>query len=99
MTAIPSVRDLEASLRLIDALGSKDRFSKVQERHWQWFAEVAGLSWAQTRKRVIRMTAQLPSMARRLQAEVIGRDQVLISSFANLIGQRRDLTLRRFTAG
>jgi len=80
-------------------LGSKYRFSEVQERHWQRFAEVAGLSWAQTRKRVIRMAAQLPSMARRLQAEVIDRDQALISTIANLIEQRCDLTLRRFTAG
>jgi hypothetical protein len=65
-------------LRVIDALGSKDRFSKVQERHWQRFAEFAGLSWAQTRKRVIRMAAQLPSMARRLQAEVQAEFRVFV---------------------
>ena len=80
-------------------LGSKYRFSEVQSRHWEKFAEAAGLSWAQTRKRVIRTAAQLPSMARRLQAEDAYRDEALIGDIANLIEQRCDLTLRRFTAG
>ena len=80
-------------------LGSKYRFSEVQSRHWEKFAEAAGLSWAQTRKRVTRMAAQLPSMARRLQAEDAYRDEALIGDIANLIEQRCDLTLRRFTAG
>ena len=80
-------------------LGSKYRFSEVQSRHWEKFAEAAGLSWAQTRKRVTRMAAQLPSMARRLQAEAAYRDAALIGDIANLIEQRCDLSLRRFTAG
>ena len=80
-------------------LGSKYRFSEVQSRHWEKFAEAAGLSWAQTRKRVIRMAAHLPSMARRLQAEAAYRDAALIGDIANLIEQRCDLSLRRFTAG
>ena len=80
-------------------LGSKYRFSEVQSRHWEKFAEAAGLSWAQTRKRVTRMAAQLPSMARHLQAEAAYRDAALIGDIANLIEQRCDLTLRRFTAG
>ena len=80
-------------------LGSKYRFSEVQSRHWEKFAEAAGLSWAQTRKRVIRMAAQLPSMARRMQAEDAYRDEALIGDIANLIEQRCDLILSRFTAG
>ena len=80
-------------------LGSKYRFSEVQSRHWEKFAEAAGLSWAQTRKRVTRMAAHLPSMARRLQAEAAYRDAALIGDIANLIEQRCDLSLRRFTAG
>lgn len=80
-------------------LGSKYRFSEVQSRHWEKFAEAAGLSWAQTRKRVIRTAAQLPSMARRLQAEDAYRDEALIGDIANLIEQRCDLILSRFTAG
>ena len=80
-------------------LGSKYRFSEVQSRHWEKFAEAAGLSWAQTRKRVTRMAAQLPSMARRLQAEDAYRDEALIGDIANLIEQRCDLILSRFIAG
>jgi hypothetical protein len=45
------------------------------------------------------MAAQLPSMARRLQAEDAYRDEALIGDIANLIEQRCDLTVRRFTAG
>ena len=80
-------------------LGSKYRFSEVQVRHWDRFAEAAGLSQAQTRKRLVRMAGQLPSMARRLQAEPDYRDQALIESIVNLIEQRCALTLRRFDAG
>ena len=80
-------------------LGRKYRFSEVQERHWEGFTEAAGLSWAQTRKRLLRMAARLPSVARRLQAEAIYRDEVLIEDIASLIEQRCDLTVRRFNAG
>jgi serine/threonine-protein kinase HipA len=80
-------------------VGSKYRFSEVQVRHWDRFAEAAGLSQAQTRKRLVRMAGQLPSMARRLQAEPDYRDQTLIESIVNLIEQRCALTLRRFDAG
>ena len=80
-------------------LGRKYRFSEVQERHWEGFTEAAGLSWAQTRKRLLRMAARLPSVARRLQAEAIYRDEALIEDIANLIEQRCDLTVRRFNAG
>jgi hypothetical protein len=45
------------------------------------------------------MAGQLPSMARRLQAEPDYRDQTLIESIVNLIEQRCALTLRRFDAG
>ncbi len=76
-------------LRVIDALGSKDRFSEVQERHWQRFAEFAGLSWAQTRKRVIRMAAQLPSMAGRLQAEVQAEFRVFVQNWREALVEER----------
>jgi serine/threonine-protein kinase HipA len=79
-------------------LGSKYRFHEVQGRHWEQFAEAAGLSWAQTRKRVVRMAAQLPLVACRLQAEETYRHAALIGNISNLIQQRCDLTLRRFNA-
>ena len=77
-------------------LGSTYSFGEVQERHWERFAESAGLSWAQTRKRLLLMAAQLPLVACRLQTEAIYRDEALIEEIAKLIEQRCNLTLRRF---
>ena len=75
-------------------LGSKYRFSEVQMRHWERFAQEAGLSWAQTRKRVVGMAEQLPAAARGLQREPAYRDQPMIDRIASLIDQRCALTLK-----
>lgn len=80
-------------------LGSKYRFSEVQGRHWQQFAEAAGLSWAQSRQRLLRTARQLPSLARRLQAEDAYRGEPLVGDITSLIEQRCALTLRRLDAG
>jgi serine/threonine-protein kinase HipA len=77
-------------------LGSKYSFSEVQVRHWDRFAEAAGLSQAQTRKRVVRLAERVPPIARRLQAERPYQDQALIERIVSLIEQRCALTLRRF---
>ena len=61
MTVMPLVRDLGAGFAGDRRTGQQ---GSIQ------LAEVVGLSSAQTRKRVIGMAAQLPSMAHRLQAEV-----------------------------
>jgi serine/threonine-protein kinase HipA len=76
-------------------LGSKYRFSEVQARHWDRFAEAAGLSRAQTRQRVARMARELLAAAWRLQASPGFRDQPLISTITALIEQRSALTTRR----
>lgn len=47
-------------------IGTEYRFSEVEVRHWERFAEAAGLSQAQSRKRVVRMAERLPSAARQL---------------------------------
>ena len=80
-------------------LGSKYSFAEVQVRHWELFAVAAGLSQAQTRKRVVRMAEQLPLSARGLQTESSYRDHALIERIACLIEQRCALTLRRINAG
>lgn len=92
------------SAKMAMKIGSKYRFSELQVRHWDRFAEAAGLSQAQTRKRVLRMARELPSMARHLQAQPTYRDQTyrdqtLIESIVSLIEQRCALTVRRFDAG
>lgn len=45
-------------------LGSKYKFSEVQSRHWEQFAEAAGLARAQTGKRILGMALALPKAAR-----------------------------------
>jgi hypothetical protein len=65
----------------------------------QLFRVAAPSHEAQTRKRVVRMAAQLPLSARRLQTESPNRDQALIECIIGLIEQRCALTLRRFNAG
>lgn len=75
-------------------LGSKYRFSEVQMRHWERFAQEAGLSWAQTRKRVLDMAEQLPAAARSLQRRPAYTDQPLINRIVNVVDQRCALTLK-----
>jgi serine/threonine-protein kinase HipA len=76
-------------------LGGKYRFEELQDRHWKRFAEAAGLSWAQTRKRVLAMASQLPTIAQRLQTDGGYPDVELIQRITGLIEQRCELTLRR----
>jgi serine/threonine-protein kinase HipA len=80
-------------------LGSKYRFSEVQARHWDQFAEAAGLSKAQTKKRVLRMARDLPASARQLQASPPFADQAIIAKIVTLIEQRSALTMRRLFQG
>jgi serine/threonine-protein kinase HipA len=76
-------------------LGSKYKFSEVQARHWEQFAEEAGLSKAQTRKRILLLAKALPTSARRLQMKETFADQPLIEQIVALIEQRSALTVLR----
>ena len=76
-------------------LGSKYKFSEVQARHWAEFAQSAALSAAQTRKRVLRMTRDLPDVARSLQASPRFAGQPIVTRIVSLIEQRSALTERR----
>ena len=49
-------------------IGSKYKFSEVQARHWEQFAEDVGLARAQARKRILELAKLLPPAARKLQA-------------------------------
>ncbi|WP_415878095.1 type II toxin-antitoxin system HipA family toxin [Methylomonas sp. TEB] len=79
-------------------LGGKYKFSEVQARHWDRFAQAAGLSVAQTRKRILGLCQRLPAVARRLQTsadhEFAGNP--VIEQIVQLIEQRAALTVRRF---
>jgi len=80
-------------------LGSKYKFTEVQARHWEQFAQAAGLSKAQTRKRVLQIVQQLPAAARSLQAMQPFAGQPLINKMVELMGQRAALTIRRLSEG
>jgi serine/threonine-protein kinase HipA len=76
-------------------LGGKYKFSEVQARHWAQFADAAGLSKAQTRKRVLRLAQDLPIASRHLQASPAYADQPVVAKIVALIEQRSALTARR----
>lgn len=76
-------------------LGSKYKFSEVEARHWQQFAEAAGLAWAQTRKRILAMARTLPATARALQTKPPFAGEPVIEQIVTLIEQRAALTIRR----
>jgi serine/threonine-protein kinase HipA len=76
-------------------LGSKYKFSEVQARHWAQFAEAAGLSKAQTKKRVLGLAQDLPTAARQLQASPPFAGQSIVARIVALIEQRSALTARR----
>jgi serine/threonine-protein kinase HipA len=79
-------------------LGSKYKFTEVQARHWDQFAQAVGLSPAQTRKRVLRMAHDLPAMARQLQMSDPFCAQPITGRIVVLIEARAALMVTRLTA-
>jgi serine/threonine-protein kinase HipA len=80
-------------------IGSKYAFSEVHARHWAQFAEGAGLTKAQAKRRILELARSLPATARTLQSE---RGQVfagnaVVEQINILIEQRCALTIRRLT--
>jgi serine/threonine-protein kinase HipA len=80
-------------------LGSKYKFSEVELRHWEQFATAAGLSVAQTRKRILELAKQLPLTARKLQSEE-GKGfaiHPIVDQIISLIEQRSAQTIKRLS--
>ena len=79
--------------------GSKYKFSEVQARHWEQFAEGAGFTKAQAKRRILELAKSLPATARKLQADpghgFAGNS--VIEQINTLIEQRCALTVRRLT--
>ena len=78
-------------------IGSKYKFSEVQARHWDQFAEAAGLAKAQAKRRVLSLAKSLPASARKLQSEP-GHNFAgngVVDRIIALIEQRCALTIRR----
>jgi serine/threonine-protein kinase HipA len=81
-------------------IGSKYKFSDVQARHWEQFAEGAGLTKAQAKRRILELAKMLPATARKLQSD-LGQGfagNAVVEQINALIEQRCALTIRRLTA-
>jgi serine/threonine-protein kinase HipA len=78
-------------------IGGKYKFSEVQARHWDQFAEGAGLSKTQARKRILELARSLPLTARKLQTDPHSgfAGHPLVEQITTLIEQRCALTIRR----
>jgi serine/threonine-protein kinase HipA len=78
-------------------LGSKYRFSDVQARHWDQFAQSAGLSATQTRKRIIALAREIPVAAHTLALapNFDVANHPLIGKILSVVDQRCALTLQR----
>ena len=86
--------------RMAMKIGSTYRFSEVQNRHWERFAQEAGLNLAQTRQHILAFARALPATARQLQADP-GRDfagHAIVENIVKLIDRRCALTTKRLNA-
>lgn len=80
-------------------IGNKYKFSEIQARHWEQFAQRGGLAKAQVRRRILELANSLPAMARKLQSAhgLAFAGNVVIDRIIALIDQRCALTIRRLT--
>lgn len=81
-------------------IGSKYKFSEVQARHWEQFAQSAGLGKASARKRILELAKALPGAARSVQQAThtpyVGN--AVVERIVVLIEQRCALTVQRLSA-
>lgn len=80
-------------------IGSKYKFTEVQAQHWEHFAESAGLTKAQAKRRILELAKSLPAAARKLQSDpergFVGHN--VVEQISTVIEQRCALTIRRLT--
>lgn len=86
--------------KLAMKIGSKYKFSEVQARHWDQFAEAVGLGRAQARKRILALARSMPSKAHELQSDPKRgfTGEGVVEQIVGLIEQRCGLTIRRLGA-
>lgn len=83
--------------RMAMKVGSRYRFTELELRHWQQFAEQAGLSPAQVRRRLMTIAKQLPDLAREQLAymQLAGEHHAVLDEVLKVIEHRCALTLKR----
>ena len=80
-------------------IGSKYKFSEVEKRHWEQFAQGVGFTKAQVKRRILELANLLPATARKLQSDP-GHSfagNPVVKQINTLIEQRCALTIRRLT--
>ncbi len=90
----------ELTQKMAMKIGSQYKFSEVHARHWEQFAEEAGLAKPQAKKRIVELAKSLPLTARQLQADPVKGfvQHELVERIVLLIEQRCALTVRRLSA-
>lgn len=81
--------------RMAMKLGSKYKFSELMGRHWEQFADAAGLARAQMRKRVLMMAGVMPEIAADLLTAAPFALSSITERLVETIEQRAKLTARR----
>ena len=81
-------------------IGSKYKFTEVQKQHWEQFAQAAGLSPVQVKKRILTLASLLPSEAVSLRHEFTTHNlnHDLLSEIVGIIEKRCQLTYKRLEA-
>ena len=81
-------------------IGSKYKFTEVQKQHWEQFAQAAGLSPVQVKKRILTLASLLPSEAVSLRHEFTTQDlnHDIPSEIVGIIERRCQLTCKRLEA-
>ncbi len=80
-------------------IGSKYNLSEVYARHWEQFAQGAGLSPAQAKRRILELAGAMPVAARALQSDIQRgfAGHAIVAQIMAIIEQRCLLTTRRLT--
>ena len=81
-------------------IGSKYKFTEVQKQNWEQFAQAAGLSPVQIKKRILTLARLLPSEAVSLRHELTTQDlnHDILSEIVGIIERRCQLTYKRLEA-
>ncbi|RMX14931.1 type II toxin-antitoxin system HipA family toxin [Vandammella animalimorsus] len=89
----------ELTPKMAMKIGSKYQFDQVYARHWEQFAQSAGLTKAQARRRILQWGRSLPGAARKLQASNAHgfARHAMVERICALIEQRCAQTVRRLT--
>ena len=85
------------AVKMAMKIGSKYKFTEVYARHWEQFAQEAGLAKPQAKKRMLDLAKSLPVTARQLQADPKKgfAQHEIVEQINVLIEQRCALTIQR----